>query len=125
MKIKIIREELGETVEKSDLDRTHATGAFKEYKSNCRPIIVKFSRYNVRVSSRIRKKLKGKGYSITESLTAMRTKKLTEARNSFGFTNVWTQDGKILCKEDNRIKVFLTNCVQRSHLKVFLKNSCS
>ena len=53
-----------------------------------------------------KKKLEGKGYSITESLTAMRMKKLTEARNSFGFTNVWTQGGKILCNEGNRIKGF-------------------
>ena len=60
-------------------------------------------------SSRIRKNIKGKGYSITESLTALRIKKLTEACNSFGTTNVSTQDGKILCEEDNRIKVFLTN----------------
>ena len=53
-----------------------------------------------------RKKLKGKGYSITERLTAMRMKKLTETRNSFGFTNVKTQEGRILCKEDNGIKGF-------------------
>ena len=95
--LKIIREELGETVKKSDLDRTHRIGAFKEDKSKCRPIIVKFSRYNVRDKVfKNKKKLKGKGYSITERLTAMRMKKLTEACNSFGFTNVWTQDGKIL-----------------------------
>ena len=31
--LKMIREELGETVEKSDLDQTHRTGAFKEDKS--------------------------------------------------------------------------------------------
>ena len=53
-----------------------------------------------------KKKLKGNGYSITESLTAMRIKKLPEARNSFGFTNAWAHDEKILCKEDSRIKVF-------------------
>ena len=47
-----------------------------------------------------KKKLNGKGYSKTESLTAMRMKKLTEGH--IGFTSVWTQDGKILCKEDNR-----------------------
>ena len=41
------------------------------------------------------KKFTGKGYSVTESLTAMRMKKLTEASNSFGFTNVRTQDEKI------------------------------
>ena len=43
-----------------------------------------------------KKKLKGKSYSIAESLTALRMKKLTEARNSFGFTIVWTQDRKLL-----------------------------
>ena len=46
--LKIIREELGETVEKSDFDRTHRIGAFKVDKSKCRPTIVKFSRYDVR-----------------------------------------------------------------------------
>ena len=106
--LKIIREELGEIVEKSDLDWTYRIGTFKEDKNKCRPITVKFSRYNVCVtkSSWIRKKNKGKGYSITETLTALRMKKFTEAHNSFGFTNVWTQDGKILCKKDNRINVF-------------------
>ena len=39
-------------------------------------------------------------------------KKLTETRNSFGFTNVWTQGEKILCKKDNMITTFFTNYVQ-------------
>ena len=90
----------------TDLDRTNRIGAFKEDKNKCRPIIVRSSRYNVRdkVSKNI-KKLKDKGYSITESLTDLRMKNLCFC-NSFGFTNVWTQDEKILCKEDNRIKAF-------------------
>ena len=46
--LKIVREELGETVEKSNLDQTHRIGAFKVDKSKCRPTIVKFSRYDVR-----------------------------------------------------------------------------
>ena len=58
-----------------------------------------------------KKKLKGKGYSITESLKALTVKKPPEARNSFGFIIVSTQDRKILCKKNNRIKGFLTNCV--------------
>ena len=105
--LKIITEELGQIVENSDLDRANRIGAFKEDKNKCSPIIVRSSRYNVRdkVPKNI-KKFKDKGYSITESLRDLRMKKLPEARNSFGFTNVWTQDGKILCKEDNRIKVF-------------------
>ena len=64
--LKIIREELGETVDKSDLDRAHRIGTFKEDKSKCRSIIVKFSRYNVREKVfKNKKKLKGIGYSIT------------------------------------------------------------
>ena len=35
-----------------------------------------------------KKILKAKGYPITESLTALRIKRLTEVRNSFSFTNV-------------------------------------
>ena len=94
--LKIIREEFGETVEKYDLDWTHKIGAFKEDKKKCRPIIAKFSTCNVHDKVfKNKKKLKGKGYSIAESLTAMRMKKLTEACNSFGFINVWTQDRKM------------------------------
>ena len=64
--LKIIREELGETVDKSDLDRAHRIETFKEDKSKCRSIIVKFSRYNVREKVfKNKKKLKGIGYSIT------------------------------------------------------------
>ena len=65
-------------------------------------ITVKFFRYNVRNNaSRKKKKRKGKGYSMNKTLTALRMNELTEARTSFGFTNVWTQDGKIHCREDN------------------------
>ena len=36
---------------------------------------------------------------ITESLTAVRIKKLIIARETFGFTNVWTVDGRIFYSE--------------------------
>ena len=76
--LKIIREEFGEIGRKSDLDRTYRIGAFKEDKSKCRPIIVKFSRYNVRDKVfKNKKKLKGKGSSTTESLAALKMKKCT------------------------------------------------
>ena len=67
--LEIIREEFGETGKTSNLDRTHRIGAFKEDKSKCRPIIVKFSRYDVPDKVfKNKKKLKGKGSSTTESL---------------------------------------------------------
>ena len=37
--LKVIREELGEVVQKSDLDRTHRIGTFKVDKNKCRPIL--------------------------------------------------------------------------------------
>ena len=88
---------------------------FKRDTIKCKPIIVKFSRYNVCDKVlKIENKLKGKGYSITERLTALKMKKLTEARNRFGFTNFCTQNGKILCNEDNKIKVFFDLlCIRR------------
>ena len=72
-----------------------------------------------------KKKLKGKGYSITESLAAMRMKNLTEARNSFAMVSpkCGLKTGKFYVRKTTESRFFLTNCVQRSHLKVFLKNS--
>ena len=103
--LKIFREELGETVEKSDLHPTHRIGAFKEDKSKCRPIIVKFSRYNVGDKVfKNKKKLKGKGYSITESLTAMRMKKLTEARLLILSVGIFVSPSFLLiCRRINRV----------------------
>ena len=55
-----------------------------------------------------KKGLKGKNMSITESLTKIRMSALKEARNKFGFSTVWTADGKILYKEegDTKTKVY-------------------
>ena len=47
-----------------------------------------------------KKLLKGKGVSITESLTKDRMAKLNEARETYGFRNVWTSDGKIIFKNE-------------------------
>ena len=46
-----------------------------------------------------KKKLKGKKIAITESLAVTRMEKLNEARERYNFKNVWTSDGKILCKD--------------------------
>ena len=47
------------------------------------------------------KKLEGKNISITENLTGHRMSILNEAREKFGFMNIWTYDGHILYKDDN------------------------
>ena len=50
-----------------------------------------------------KKCLKGKGRSITESLTAFRMQKLKNARDG-RFFNVWTVDGKIMFKNSENGK---------------------
>ena len=47
-----------------------------------------------------KKLLKGKGVSITESLKKDRMIKLNEARETYGFRNVWTSYGKIFYKDE-------------------------
>ena len=108
--INIVKNDLGEEITIHDIDRTHRLGKRKLDNNVSRPIIVKFTRYNVR--NRIfktKKKLKGKTVSITESLTKRRVVELKKAREMYGFNNVWSQDGKILfsdVNDRNKVKVF-------------------
>ena len=51
-------------------------------------------------------KLKGTGKTITESLTTKRIDQLNDAREKYGFNNVWSYDGKILYKINNEVKVY-------------------
>ena len=84
----------------NDIDRTHRIGKPKN-NGKPRPVIIKFVRYNDRKKIFSSKKLlKDSGVSITESLTAFRMKKLNNARETFGFRNVWTVDGRIFYSEN-------------------------
>ena len=66
---------------------------------------MKFVRYNDRNRVfRNKKKLKGQKISITETLPKIRMDKLIKAKETYGFTNVWTNDGKILFKSDSNAK---------------------
>ena len=72
-------------ISKTALDRSQRIGNPKSTKKS-RPIIVKFVRYYDRRDILLDKKhLKGKGKSITESLTAFRMQKLKNARDKHGF----------------------------------------
>ena len=84
----------------NDIDKTHR---IEETKNNdkLRPVIIKFVRYNDRQKIFSSKKLlKDSGVSITESLTAFRMKKLTNARDIFGFRNVWTVEERMFYFEN-------------------------
>ena len=84
-----------------DIDRSHRIGKQKEDPNKVRPVIVKFTRYSDRNKIfRNKKGLRGKKMSITKSLTGLRMSKLKEARDEFGFRNVWSTDGRILYKEE-------------------------
>ena len=53
--------------------------------------------------------MKGQVVSITENLTKKRITEVKVARETYGFKNVWSQDGKILHTDANdrkKIKVF-------------------
>ena len=84
----------------NDIDRTNRIGKPKN-NGKPRPVIIKFVRYNVRKKIFSSKKLlKDSGVSITESLTTFRMKKLNNARETFGFRNVWAVDGRIFYSEN-------------------------
>ena len=89
-----------------NIERSHRIG---KPKPNGKPrlIIIKFVRYNVRRKVHERKKMfKGKKISITESLMAFRMSKLAEAREKYGFLNVWTSDGHVLYKDGGKVNLY-------------------
>ena len=103
--INTLNEKLDLDITLRDIERTHRIGELKKARGKIRPIIVKFVRYNDRNRVfRNKKKLKGQKISITESLTKIRMDKLRQAKETYGFTNVWTNDGKILFKSDSNAK---------------------
>ena len=46
--LKVINDDVGESVDISGIDRSHRIGKFRPNNSNPRPVIVKFARYHVR-----------------------------------------------------------------------------
>ena len=107
--IDFINENLDIKIDEIDIDRSHRIGHYDKTKKKARPIIVKFARYNVRGRVfREKRKLKGTGKTITESLTTKRIGQLNmvNAREKYGFNNVWFYDGKILYKINNEVKVY-------------------
>ena len=105
--IDFINDNLDIKIDEIDIDRSHRIGCYDKAKKKARPITVKFARYNVRGRVfREKWKLKGTGKSITESLTTKRIGQLNDAREKYGFNNVWSYDGKILYKINNEVKVY-------------------
>ena len=96
-----LKSEMNLEISPGDIDRTHRIGVPSNGKN--RPITVKFVRYmkRRRVFTNKKRRLKGKNISITKSLTKIRMSALKEARNKFGYSSVWTADGKIMYKDED------------------------
>ena len=108
--INVLKKEMDEEITHLHVDRSHGLGNRKLDKSKPQPIIIKFSRYNVRARIfKNKKKLKGKRTSVTESLAKTKMEKLQKVKEEHGFRNVWSSDGKILyidANDHNKVKVF-------------------
>ena len=88
-----------------EIDRSHGMGCYDKAKKKARPIIMKFARYIVRGRVfREKRKLKGTGKSINESIATKRIDQLSDARKKLVFNSVWSYDGKILYNTNNEIK---------------------
>ena len=103
MIINTLNEKLDLDIKLQGLERTHQIKKPKKTRRKTRPIIVKLFQYNDR-NRVFRNKKKLLMILITESLTKIRTDKLRQAKETYGFTNVWTNDGKILFKSDSNAK---------------------
>ena len=112
-------------------DRTHRIGDSKKKRKKARPIIARSVRYYDRKEVFSKKKnLKGKGISITESLTSFTMKKVEETREKYNFKHV-----KGIQAISKRIKIFeyLKNYVnsngftflQETHSSVKYEKICS
>ena len=53
-----------------------------------------------------KRKLKGKRLLITESLTSSRMQLLGDAQRKYGVRNVWTSDGRVMVKENDKIFLY-------------------
>ena len=102
--LEVLNNDLDLNILPTALESSHGIGNPKSKKKS-QPIIVKFVRYYYRRDVFMNEKyLKRKSKSITESLTAFRVQKLKNARDQYGFFNVWTVDGKIMFKNNDNGK---------------------
>ena len=104
----IVNKEVGVDLCLADIERSHRIGPRKAQTTQStrpRPIIVRFASMRKRMEVyRNKKRLKGKDFVITESLTSARYDLYQKAKNKFGVKNTWTSKGRIFTKIDNIVK---------------------
>ena len=84
----------------ADIDRSHRVG--RKIEGRERPIIVKFTSYRKRAEVfRAKRLLINTKITVREDLTKKRVELLRKCIDKFGLKNVWTQDGRIIVKDNN------------------------
>ena len=92
----MVNDKLGIKINPSDLDKSHRLMR-KIQSTKPRPIIVRFTSYNVKAEVyKQKRKFKGSGIVITESLTNTRPELYHIVSKHAKVEAVWTSDGKII-----------------------------
>ena len=107
--INLCKERLHIKIMPTMIERSHRIGPKKRSmnsEAKTKPIIAKFVSYRDReVVFNSRKLLKKSGFVITESLTTKRMSLLNEERKTVGSKNIWTLDGRIHVKLDDKLYI--------------------
>lgn len=106
----VFNNKLGLNLDGTDLDRSHRIGRRSPQSGSSepnkpRPVIVKFVSYNVRAEVfRSKRKLKGTGLGVSESLTKRRMELYKQVSKHQNTDTAWTLDGRIIAlrKVDQR-----------------------
>ena len=100
-KINELLPSLNGSINKDDIDRSHVF--HKKSKAGKKIIIVRFiSRDKRNKVLSCRRDLKGSGIMITEHLNGMTLDLLKAAKDSVGFRNAWTYEGKVYISYHSR-----------------------
>ena len=97
-------EKLNLSITRDMLERTHRLGSTPAQGGKPSAIIVKLCSYrNRRLVFINKKRLKGTGVTITESLMKDRVELVKEVHKIVGDGNTWTSDGNVFAKKGQRI----------------------
>ena len=121
----VINNDIGlSDVDEYEIQRSHRVGpkmadkrslrsGTSETKNRTRPIIVRFTNFKTRQAVfKNKKELKGKRVSISENLTKYRYDLLKKSQAKYGINKVWTSEGRILTKIND--KYIVINSVENN-----------
>lgn len=105
--ISLFKNKLDVIVSSSDIQQSYRIGKYQQAK--VRPILVRFLSYKTKVIIHRKKKLlKNTGFVIKEDLTKTNIELMKQAITKYGFSNVWSENGRINALQGN-IKHIIRN----------------